>query len=327
LVRKKVLLEGYISHQRGLPIPSSNLDKIITRNSTRNWDGAILPTDQIKNSFKTSTSQFNNQSYGIVSHTSALQNHVKLFDETEANLAEEVEEEIPEEEIVDNEEEAGKFDLQEMEEEEKMIEEEEIEEEEIVNPLFENKITWEDCFQVWKGELNKQIIDQLPLYSQSSFPKFLFEEFVKSHGQDKAIEICKVLNKDAPTTVRINTLKISREEWMKNWSKLTNAQGEIFFLVVLILGKVKIPNVATECKVSPWGVTFSKREDLTSRPDFKLGFFEVQDEASQLVAYKLVNVNPGQHVTINTLKYLFLKGVRFLCWVRRKVTCICHKNE
>jgi 16S rRNA C967 or C1407 C5-methylase (RsmB/RsmF family) len=132
-----------------------------------------------------------------------MKNPVRLYDETELSLVEEVEEEDIEEEI---------------DEEEEGIEEEETSNVEGPMGLLSNKITWEECFNLWKNKLDPKIISKLPEYTQLSFSQFLYEEFVKKYGKEAAIDICKASNQNAPITVRINELKISREDWMKQWS-------------------------------------------------------------------------------------------------------------
>ena len=44
---------------------------------------------------------------------------------------------------------------------------------------------------------------------------------------------------------------------------------------------------------SPDGITFHKKMNFFQLPEFKEGFFEVQDEGSQLLA-RLMHVQPGQ---------------------------------
>lgn len=185
--------------------------------------------------------------------------------------------------------------MEEQEEEEEYAEEEEAIEEEFPSGLLSNKITWEDCFNVWKGTLDSKIVSQLPLYAQLSFSQFLFDELVKAYGQEKAIEICKISNQSAPITVRINEMKITREEWLAKWANIADPATSNFCFLFLLIFKEKI-NEATICKHSPWGVTFAKRENLMNRPDFQEGLFEIQDEASQLIAQRLIDVKPGQHV-------------------------------
>jgi 16S rRNA (cytosine967-C5)-methyltransferase len=116
--------------------------------------------------------------------------------------------------------------------------------------------------------------EDIPLHIRLSFPKVLFDLIVKSHGLDKAIELCLVSNAPAPTTVRANSLKISRETLMERWA-----------------GKYDI----IPCEHAKQGITFLKKINFFELQEFKEGLFEVQDEGSQLLA-DLLKVQPGEWV-------------------------------
>lgn len=114
----------------------------------------------------------------------------------------------------------------------------------------------------------------IPLPARVSFPAELFDSMVASHGLEKAIDLCRICNCPAPTTIRVNTLKISREELFKEWENL--------FEISL-------------CPNSPTGIIFDKKISFFGLDEFKKGFFEVQDEGSQLLA-NLVQPKPGDQV-------------------------------
>jgi 16S rRNA (cytosine(967)-C(5))-methyltransferase len=103
---------------------------------------------------------------------------------------------------------------------------------------------------------------------------FLYNRLYATYGHEKTRKICHTLNSPAPTTIRVNLLKTTREA-------LLETLAQKFTL--------------TPCAKSPTGIQFQKREPLFILPEFKAGFFEVQDEGSQLVA-ALVDVKPGEHV-------------------------------
>jgi len=113
-----------------------------------------------------------------------------------------------------------------------------------------------------------------PDHTRLSFPKHLFDLIVNTHGLDQACDICAVSNQPAPTTVRINTLKTTREEMLRRWK----GAYEVF-----------------PCPVSPNGIVFHRRVNFFVMPEFKEGLFEVQDEGSQLLA-GLVQPKPGDLV-------------------------------
>ncbi len=114
---------------------------------------------------------------------------------------------------------------------------------------------------------------ELPSYVRASFPKDLFNLLAEAYGEERALDLCLVSNTAAPTTVRVNEIKISREALFERWQKL--------YPVSL-------------CAHSPWGITFHKRLNFFSMEEFKAGLFEVQDEGSQLIA-RLVEIKPGDH--------------------------------
>lgn len=102
-----------------------------------------------------------------------------------------------------------------------------------------------------------------------SFPKELFDLITNSFGMEKTIEYCKVMNERAPLTVRTNLLKTSREE-------LYSLFGRRGFDV-------------QKTKFSPYGITFltNPQTNFFAMDEFKKGYFEVQDEASQLVSLRV----------------------------------------
>jgi 16S rRNA (cytosine967-C5)-methyltransferase len=103
---------------------------------------------------------------------------------------------------------------------------------------------------------------------------YLYSRFKEVFGLEKAREICRILNTSAPTTIRVNVLKTTREALFTTFEP----QYPI-----------------SRCVYAPSGIHFHKRTPLFSLPEFKQGLFEVQDEGSQLVA-GLVDAKPGQHI-------------------------------
>lgn len=142
----------------------------------------------------------------------------------------------------------------------------------LLDALCLGEASWEKRLRLWQqGKLQG---DDLPLHVRLSFPKTLFDLFVASHGLEKAQEICLASNQPAPTTVRANALKTTREALMQLW----RPRYEI------------VP-----CETAPYGITFLKKINFFELPEFKQGLFEVQDEGSQILA-SLVQVKPGDAV-------------------------------
>lgn len=131
-----------------------------------------------------------------------------------------------------------------------------------LNPLANS---WKDRYSLFQtiAPIEERSFPDLPLHAQVSFPKNLFDLFVKNYGEERAIALCKVCNTRAPTTIRVNSLKTSRETLLSKWKS-----------------EFKI----NPCKTAPLGITFLEKIHFFSRPEFKEGLFEIQDEASQLVA-------------------------------------------
>lgn len=108
-----------------------------------------------------------------------------------------------------------------------------------------------------------------------SFPRWIVEEWIRMFGESEAEALCAALNLSAPLTLRVNTLKATVEECQKRLKE----QG--------------VESARTT--YSPFGLVLPKRVNLPSLQSFKDGWFEVQDEASQLVPL-LINPQPGQTI-------------------------------
>lgn len=114
----------------------------------------------------------------------------------------------------------------------------------------------------------------LPLHLRASAPLPLWEAFVRSYGEEKAFHLLLESNYPAPTTIRINPLKTTREALFEKWKNSYDIS-------------------LTEH--SPLGITFHKKIVFFSLSEFKEGLFEIQDEASQLVASE-IDPKPGDHI-------------------------------
>lgn len=108
-----------------------------------------------------------------------------------------------------------------------------------------------------------------------SFPDWMIDKIIKQYGEQEAVGIFSSLNTQAPLTLRVNTLKVDvnqcREELLKH-------------------------GVETEAtSLSPLGLNVSKRINVFSLPEFRNGWFEVQDEGSQLLPL-IVDPKPNAKV-------------------------------
>ena len=103
-----------------------------------------------------------------------------------------------------------------------------------------------------------------------SFPDAMADALEALLG-DEAIAAARAFNEQAPTTLRVNPLRVS-------WAHLRKS----------------LPD-ALPTAYSPWGLELSRRVNVYDLPGYRTGWFEVQEEASQLVSL-LVDPQPGQAV-------------------------------
>lgn len=137
-------------------------------------------------------------------------------------------------------------------------------------------LSWANRYSLFK-EFNPKdhlLSQEIPIHVRCSFPQELFGLIQKSHGAELAQKICLASNTPAPTTIRVNSLKTTRESLLSQWRKLYDV---------------------SPCPHSPWGIIFHRKIHFYSMPEFKEGLFEIQDEGSQLVA-QMIGALPGQHV-------------------------------
>ncbi len=130
-----------------------------------------------------------------------------------------------------------------------------------------------------------------------SFPPDLFRALERTYGP-RTLALCRACNEPARTILRVNTLKISRQELCD----LLNARG---------LDVQEDPLV-------PTALCLARRANLFSLPEFKAGFFEVQDAGSQRVA-SLVQAKPGQSV----FDFCAGAGGKSLAIA----PCLCHRGQ
>ncbi|MEP4767965.1 MAG: RsmB/NOP family class I SAM-dependent RNA methyltransferase [Roseibium sp.] len=123
--------------------------------------------------------------------------------------------------------------------------------------------------------------DQTPemqAFEQADVPEWLWPKFVEAFGDDAVVE-GKALARRAPVDLRINSLKSDRDKILK---KLSHT------------GAVAAAN-------SPVGMRIEAKPGLGRMPHvqaeegYRKGWFELQDEASQLAAH-LAQAKPGEQV-------------------------------
>lgn len=122
----------------------------------------------------------------------------------------------------------------------------------------------------WEEQKENPLV---PEHVRLSVPKFFLKLLEKQYGSDQARKICQILNQNAPTTIRVNALKITPDKLLELW----NNRFEV-----------------AKCAHAKCGLQFAKREPLFSLEEFKSGLFEMQDEGSQLLS-DLIDVKPKEH--------------------------------
>lgn len=99
-----------------------------------------------------------------------------------------------------------------------------------------------------------------------SHPVWLVQKWIQEVGLEQTIQLCEANNEIAPLSLRVNSLKANRETFMA-------------------LCKKEVPELEIYPSVyAPQGVCLFKAGSVRSLPGYGSGYFQVQDEASQLVA-------------------------------------------
>jgi 16S rRNA (cytosine967-C5)-methyltransferase len=146
----------------------------------------------------------------------------------------------------------------------------------LIDHLCQKPASWENRYRLYSqyNPLDYLHDTEIPPHIRVSFPKAFFGLLEESYGTDQASALCLISNAQAPTTVRVNTLKTTRADLLEKWQ----AHYEV-----------------SPTAQAPHGITFRKKENFFGMPEFKEGLFEVQDEGSQLLA-DLVGAKPKQQI-------------------------------
>ena len=108
-----------------------------------------------------------------------------------------------------------------------------------------------------------------------SFPDWMVRRFLDQFGEEETEKLCESLNGQAPLTVRVNTLKTTLEECQRS----------------LMEEGVQ----AQPTRLSPFALLIPKRLNVFQLQAFRNGFFEVQDEGSQMLPF-LIDPKPTAKV-------------------------------
>lgn len=142
----------------------------------------------------------------------------------------------------------------------------------LLDHVSEKPISWESRFRAFaKFSQNFYCDPSLPTHVRVSFPKSFYQLLSESLGEEKAFQFCLSCNEPAPTTVRANLLKTTRNALIESWQN-----------------RYKV----SSCRYSSVGIHFEEKINFFGMEEFKKGYFEIQDEASQLIA-ELIAIEPG----------------------------------
>ncbi len=126
--------------------------------------------------------------------------------------------------------------------------------------------------------LDRDTLDKAPNWVYGDFPEWLQPAFVNVFGDDAAAEGAAMARR-APVDLRVNRLKQSREKVLKALERFHPG----------------------ECKISPDGLRLPAGTDIARAPAvqadaaFGKGWFEIQDEGSQIAAL-MTGAGPGDQV-------------------------------
>jgi 16S rRNA (cytosine967-C5)-methyltransferase len=114
------------------------------------------------------------------------------------------------------------------------------------------------------------------LSADQSLPGWLGQRWLKRFDKETILRLCDTINSIPPVTLRTNTLKTTRKQ--------------------LILSLENLVERIEPTSIAPDGVKLiNPKRSIPELPAFKNGWFQVQDEAAQLVAL-LLNPQPGESV-------------------------------
>jgi 16S rRNA (cytosine967-C5)-methyltransferase len=109
-----------------------------------------------------------------------------------------------------------------------------------------------------------------------SHPSWLVEHWLETFGFEKTLDLCESNNKIPPYTIRVNRTKITRPQLIK---------------------RLEPKSLALEATpYSPLGIRIEgPRKPLIEDELYQQGFFQIQDEASQIIA-PILDPQPGESI-------------------------------
>jgi 16S rRNA (cytosine967-C5)-methyltransferase len=146
----------------------------------------------------------------------------------------------------------------------------------LIDHVLDQHPSWEKRYQLFKNfhPTSMLHVSSIPLHIRVSFPKDLFDLLMENYGEEVATQWALFSNEEAPVCIRANPDKTSIETLLEKWKEEWDVRKGAY---------------------APYALVFPKRAPLVAFPEFKEGYFEIQDEGSQLVAEE-VAFRPGDHV-------------------------------
>ncbi len=128
-------------------------------------------------------------------------------------------------------------------------------------------------------ELSKITDDIEKISKTTSMPEWIIKELLKNNSLEETEQICKNSNLKPQITVRVNNLKISKNELIKKLEEKN----------------VECEEIDKEEKLTEDFLVIKKLKDIENLDLFKEGYFTVQDVSAGLTA-KILNPQPGDKV-------------------------------
>jgi 16S rRNA (cytosine967-C5)-methyltransferase len=119
----------------------------------------------------------------------------------------------------------------------------------------------------WAVRLKSTDIELLPAATRLSLPDWLHEDLLAQYPEPEVVSLARAMLRPAPLDLRVNTLKISRDDALR----------------ALQAGGLN----AEATPYSPVGIRLAGKPAINRHPLFLDGAIEVQDEGSQLLGFLL----------------------------------------
>lgn len=110
--------------------------------------------------------------------------------------------------------------------------------------------------------------------TQHALPLWMWQTLLEEYG-DRAVAIAEASRQRPPMTLRVNSGRVSRADYL------------------VLLSEANIE--AEPCAFAPAGIRLQRGVDVQALPQFEAGWVSVQDEAAQATAGVLA-LQPGEHV-------------------------------